>query len=200
MTQKNNENTKFLLVDDSSSNYLPLMIVGAGLAYTFYHKYTKHCSLDGKTAIFSSQWIESIDPNVPGKINLDVKINKTAEKNIFTLSPNGLDETWGTFNFQGQEQGIIIGKDGINTAEIVRAPNGNLSATFLFNTVSFVAHPSIPPVTINLPTLTYTLYPNKFNKNNFDGFTTSGSDLTLPPPFPPIKYLIAGKGQLKINH
>ena len=119
MTQKNNENTKFLLVDDSSSNYLPLMIVGAGLAYTFYHKYTKHCSLDGKTAIFSSQWIESIDPNVPGKINLDVKINKTAEKNIFTLSPNGLDETWGTFNFQGQEQGIIIGKDGINTAEIV---------------------------------------------------------------------------------
>ena len=73
MTQKNNENTKFLLVDDSSSNYLPLMIVGAGLAYTFYHKYTKHCSLDGKTAIFSSQWIESIDPNVPGKINLDVK-------------------------------------------------------------------------------------------------------------------------------
>jgi len=129
MTHKNNENTKFLLVDDSSSNYLPLMIAGAGLiGYTLYNK-IKHCSLDGKTAIFSSQWIESTDPNVSGKINLDVKINKTAEKNIFTLSPNGeLDEdgnkTWGTFNFFGQE--FIIEEDGINTAEIVRAPNGNL--------------------------------------------------------------------------
>jgi hypothetical protein len=206
MTKQNNENTKLASIEngwtsEQSLNNLPLMIACAGLiGYTFYHKYTKHCSLDGKTAIFSSQWIESTDPNVPGKINLDVKINKTAEKNIFTLSPNGLDETWGTFNFQGQE--IIIGKDGINTAEIVRAPNGNLSVTFLFNTVSFVIPPLPPlpplPVTLNLPTLTYTLYPSKFNKNNFAGFTTSGSDLTLP--FPPIKYLIAGKGQLKINH
>ena len=39
MTHKNNENTKFLLVDDSSSNYLPLMIAGAGLiGYTLYNK------------------------------------------------------------------------------------------------------------------------------------------------------------------
>ena len=58
-----------------------------------------------------------------------------------------------------------------------------------------------------LPTLTYTLYPSKFNKNNFAGFTTSGSSLIAPgvtppgAPFPVVEnFLIAGKGQLKINH
>jgi len=74
MTQKKNENPGMFLasVEDSSSNYLPLIMAGAGLiGYTFYHKYTKHCSLDGKTAIFSSQWIESTDPNVPGNVDLE---------------------------------------------------------------------------------------------------------------------------------
>lgn len=88
MTQKNNKNTdrekELFAMDttlplitpqqtpDQSSNYLPLIMAGAGLiGYTFYHKYTKHCSLDGKTAIFSSQWIESTDPNVPGNVDLE---------------------------------------------------------------------------------------------------------------------------------
>ena len=40
MTQTNNEKTKFLAIKDESSNYLPLMMAGAGLiGYTLYNKY-----------------------------------------------------------------------------------------------------------------------------------------------------------------
>ena len=199
MTQTNNEKTKFLAIKDESSNYLPLMMAGAGLiGYTLYNKYKSNCSLNGKEI---NLVIETPGQSGNSKAVVQAIINKTVTKNVYSFCPNGeLDEdgnkTWGTFNFFGQE--FIIEEDGINTAEIVRAPNGNLSVTFLFGDVA---------MGINLPTLTYTLYPSKFNKNNFAGFTTSGSSLIAPgvtppgAPFPVVEnFLIAGKGKLKINH
>ena len=56
MTQKNNENTKFIagIMNDSSSNHLSLMMAGAGLiGYTLYNKYKTNCSLDGKVFVIS---------------------------------------------------------------------------------------------------------------------------------------------------
>ena len=172
------------------------IMIGGGIliaSYSLYNYYFGKSKLDKKEATFTSQWIESAGPELPGNISLEVKINKTAEKGIYFLSPNGPNNTWGQFKIAGFD--VPIKDTDISTAEIVQTDNGNLAVTFLFSD-------DVEGINgFTIPTLTYVLYPTK--KGNYKGFTTSGSDLTFTLPVPgaqPIKYLIAGKGSLKIKN
>ena len=141
MTQKNNENTKFIagIMNDSSSNHLSLMMAGAGLiGYTLYNKYKTNCSLDGKEI--------NLVIETPGQLGNSIAviqaiINKTVTKNVYSLSPNGeLDEdgkkSWGTFEFVPGSTSPIE-NDFIKQAELTQADNGNLSVSFYFSDDTF---------------------------------------------------------------
>ena len=181
MTKKQNRNTK-------SNNYIigGLILIGGIYAFSRLKKNNNDevlTDLDGKDGTFTSQWIESGVTPTPGFITLQIKSSATKFSNIYTLSPNGPNNTWGTLIVNGVE--LTIAEGDITAAEIIVGPEKSRSLT-----IQFKDNIGPPGVALNLPTLTYTL--TYTGGGISSGFTTSGSSLN----FGGQKYLINGTGKL----
>jgi len=199
MTQKNNKNTdrekELFAMDttlplitpqqtpDQSSNYLPLIMAGAGLiGYTLYNKYKTNCSLDGKEI---NLVIETPGQSGNSRAVIQAIINKTVTKNVYSLSPNGaLDEddknTWGTFEFVPgfTSPTSPIANNFIKQAELTQTDNGNLSVSLYFSDDTFSFGEEILGVVGQFSSIfSLVLYPNH-KKTIYSGFSTTPVELS----------------------
>ena len=190
MTQKQNKQNKQNKKNESN-NYIMggLILIGGLFIFSRKNKDNSYLTnLNGKTWTFSSKWLESGDNNTPGSINLKIKSSASKFSNIYTLSPNGPNDTWGTFVINGAN--LIIAKNDIKTAEIIVGPDG-------WKSVSIQFKDSIAGAPITLPTLTYTL--KEISKGISSGFITNAGNLTVTQNGAQKKYLINGNGELYLD-